>query len=364
MAQRFAALKERHHLAFEVSFFFAGFLFDVVLLHRIDSTPLLIHQGAYVVLSAALIAWDHRLSLSTQMPTGWLGWLAQYRLWAMHFFLGTLLNAFLVFYFRASSGVLAFCFLVGLAAVIIINELPQFRSQGPIVRVVLWSFSITSYLAYLLPVVFGHLSSWHYGASVILGALLTVGLWKAFRWWTGDAHWTVQRGVVPGLVLQALLLGLYLLKVIPPVPLSLKQIGLYTQVTPVKDEQGRRSYELTYQPGPKWAWWADGSDTLTAPAGSRAYVFVRIFAPVEFTDSVQFAWEFHDSERGWTPRGSPFVTTLSGGSEEGFRTYAYSTLSRAGEYRVRVLTMDEREIGRQTFAFNEGESPPTHTRVE
>ena len=105
---RAKAFKERHHIAFEVAFFFAGFLFDVVLLHRIDSTPLLMHQATYLVLSAALIFWDHRLAVIGAEPTGFLGKVASYRLWAMHFFLGTLLNAFLVFYFRASSGFFAF----------------------------------------------------------------------------------------------------------------------------------------------------------------------------------------------------------------------------------------------------------------
>lgn len=144
LSQRFKAFKERNHIAFEVSFFFAGFLFDVVLLHRIDSTPLLIHQGLYLVLSSALIFWDHRLHVAGKEPEGWLGKVASYRLWVMHFFLGTLLNAFMVFYFRASSGVLAFLFLIGLSVIIVANELPRFRAQGPIVRVMLLSFSMTS----------------------------------------------------------------------------------------------------------------------------------------------------------------------------------------------------------------------------
>ncbi|HMY98491.1 MAG TPA: hypothetical protein PLU79_02460 [Burkholderiaceae bacterium] len=48
--ERFRHFREKNHLAFEVAFFFAGFLFDYLLLHRIDSRPLLIHQGSYLVL--------------------------------------------------------------------------------------------------------------------------------------------------------------------------------------------------------------------------------------------------------------------------------------------------------------------------
>ena len=35
-----------------------------------------------------------------------------------------------------------------------------------------------------------------------------------------------------------------------------------------------------------------------------------------------------------------------------------------GTYRVRVLTMDDREIGRKTFTFIEGEAPVTETEID
>ncbi len=361
---KFKAFKERHHIAFEVSFFFAGFLFDVVLLHRIDSTPLLIHQGLYLVLSSALIFWDHRLSVAGKEPEGFVGKLASYRLWVMHFFLGTLLNAFMVFYFRASSGVLAFLFLVGLSVIIVANELPRFRAQGPIVRVMLLSFSMTSYLAYLLPVLWGQLLSWQYVLSVVLGSAGTYGLWKLFVRFTHDPNWTLKRAVVPGLVMQAVLLLLYLVGAIPPVPLSLKHIGIYTAVNPVKDAEGHRHYELTYQPAPGWQFWMKQHDTYVGAAGSKAYAFVRIFAPTKFHDQVRFAWDYDDPSKGWTARGSPYATGLSGGGEEGFRTFAFSTMQKPGKYRVRVLTMDDREIGRETFTFEEGEPPTSEAETD
>ncbi|HEY0881794.1 MAG TPA: DUF2914 domain-containing protein [Archangium sp.] len=364
LGQRFKAFKERNHIAFEIAFFFAGFLFDVVLLHRIDSTPLLIHQGLYLVLSAGLIFWDHRLHVAGKEPEGFLGKIASYRLWVMHFFLGTLLNAFMVFYFRASSGVLAFVFIVALAGIIVANELPRFRQKGPIVRVMLLSFAMTSFLAYLIPVLWGALHAWQYIVSVAFGCLGTYGLWRLFTKFTHDPEWTFQRAVAPGLVMQGVLLGLYLLGAIPPVPLSLKHIGIYTAVTPTKDEKGHRHYELSYQRAPFYEFWADQNDTYVGPPGSKAYAFVRIFAPTRFHDSVRFAWEYDDPQKGWTMRGTPYATSLSGGGEEGYRTYAYSTMSKPGTYRVRVLTTDDREIGRKTFTYVEGESAELGSEVD
>lgn len=358
-AARFKAFKEEHHLAFELAFFFAGFLFDVLLLHRIDSTPLLIHQGLYLVLSAGLVFWDHRLHAQGREPTGWLGKVAQYRLWVMHFLLGTLLNAFMVFYFRASSGLSAFLFLVGLAALIFANELPRFRERGPIVRVMMLSFAVTSYLAYLLPVLWGELRSWQYVLAALIGSAATFGLWKVFVRFNQDPHWTFRRAVAPALALQGTLVVLYVAGVVPPVPLSLRHIGVYSNVTPEHGERGL-TYHLEYEPASKLAPWREVAATFKAKAGAKAWVFVRIFAPARFHDEVAFAWEFDDPDKGWTPRGGPFRTRLSGGNEEGFRTFAYSTMGRPGTYRVRVLTADGREIGRTTFDFVEGEPEETH----
>ncbi len=362
---RFKAFKEKNHLAFEVAFFLAGFAFDVVLLHRIDSTPLLIHQGVYLVLSAALIFWDHRIHVAGQEPTGFIiGRLAGIRLWVMHFFLGTLLNAFMVFYFRASSGVLSFIFILALLGLMIANELPRFRAKGPIVRVMLLSFATTSFLAYLIPVLWGRLHAWQYILSVFLGSGATYGLWKLFRKFTHDPDWTLQRAVLPGLGMQAALLLAYLFNAIPPVPLSLKHIGIYESVAGSKGETGRNVYELRYQPGEWWAFWRKHSNTFIAPTGSKAYAFVKIFAPTSFQDQVQFAWDYDDPKQGWVQRGSPFKTGLSGGSEGGFRTFSYSTMGRPGRYRVRVLTTDSREIGRKTFEYVEGELPEPSVELD
>ncbi len=353
---RFKAFRERHHLAFEISFFFAGFLFDVVLLHRIDSRPLLIHQGVYVVLSALLIFVDHRIHSAGREPAGFWGKVAGFRLWVMHFFMGTLLNAFMVFYFRAASGLFAFGFLVVLAVIIVANELPRFRAQGPVVRVALLSFCFTSFLAYLIPVLWGELRSWQYYVSVVLGAGLTYGLWRLFTRFNKDPAWTFKRAVAPGLGVQAALFLLYLAHVVPPVPLSLKHIAMYNAVEVERSEK-ERHYHLKYVKGPAWRVWERVPSTIKLAPGEKAWAFVRIFAPAKFQDRVAFAWEYDDPKKGWVDWGKPYATGLSGGNEEGYRTFAYTSASRDGRYRVRVLTADGREIGRKTFHIETAADP-------
>jgi hypothetical protein len=364
LGKRFKKFKEEHHVAFEVSFFMAGFAFDAVLLHRIDNVALLIHQALYLVLTFGLIAWDHRIYVEGKEPTGkFIGRVAAVRLWVMHFFLGTLLNAFMVFYFKASSGIWAFLFISALLAVMIVNELPRFRKRGPVVRVALLSFATTSYMAYLLPIALGYLHWVLFVCAVVIGTAVTVGMWKAYTRITHDPNWTFRRAVLPGLGVQVLLLALYFLKVVPPVPLSLKYIGIFADVTRSKDERGELEFQCAYTPTAFWR--RDGSRFVYREPSDgskvKAYAFIAVFAPRGFNDTLSFNWEYDDPKRGWVSRGS-YKTALGKGQQgrdEGFRTFAYTTLAGPGEYRVIVRSSDDREIGRKTFeAVNDTTTEP------
>jgi hypothetical protein len=328
-------------------------LFDYLLLHRIDSIPLLIHQGSYLILLTGLLALDHRYFVAGKDPEGLWGKILSFRHWVIHFFLGTLLNAFMIFYFKASSGFFSFLFILGLAVMIVINELPRFRALGPVLRVGLLSFSISSYLAYLLPVVTGYLSSWQYFLAIAVGCGMTVGLWKMFRRFTHDPNWTFRRAVAPGLIVQGTLLLLYLAQVVPPVPLSLKYIGIFHDVKRAPAGEQRGAYQLSYvEPPSMWPHiriFEFPGNVIFARRGDNAWAFIRLFAPRHFSDRVGFAWAYHDPKQGWVDIGAPFFLELRDGGEHGWPTFAYQAVAKAGEYRVRIVTADGREIGRKTF---------------
>ncbi len=346
-------------MAFEVAFFFAGFVFDYLLLHRIDSTPLLIHQGTYVTLLVVLIGVDHRISVAGKEPAGLWGKIVSFRQWVIHFFLGTLFNAFMIFYFRSASGWAARVFISVLALALVVNELPRFRQWGTTMRVALWSFALTSYLGYLLPLVWGSLHPALFFLAVASGALSTLAVWRLFRWFTKDPKWDFKRGVAPGLIVQALLLLAYLLEAVPPVPLSLKYIGIFHKVEAEHSEHSLH-YNLLYVKPPGFLakhLARDASTGFLAREGDVAYAFVSVFAPKGFHDRVGFAWDFEDPKKGWVAVGQPYFTQISQSQESGFRTFGNRTVSQPGEYRIRLLTGDGREIGREEFTVVKDPNP-------
>lgn len=362
---RLKSFKERHHFLFEAAFFMAGFLFDMLLLHRIDSVPLLIHQGVYVVLAAVLIGVDHRIHVAGKEPEGRWRKLAGYRTWVIHFLLGTVLNAFVVFYFRATSVYsVSSLFMALLLAVLFLNELPRFRARGPVVRVALLSFVVTSYGAYLFPLIAGRLAWWLFLPAVAVGAGATAGLWKLYRRFTHDPNWTFGRAVVPGLVVQVALVGLYAARLMPPVPLSLKSIGIYHSVERAPEQKG---YRVRYVAASRWKFWVDDAVEFPAREGDKAHAFVAVFAPKGFRDEIRFQWSYDDPKKGWVDLGGPTTTALGTGAvnrEQGFRTWANLTVRSPGTYRVVVQSSDGREIGRRTFEVSKDESTDERTFQE
>lgn len=340
---RFSRFRERHKRLEGVLFFLGGFCFDLLLLERIDSKPMLLHQGSYLVLLSVLLGVDHRFSVRGEPAARFWRKVLHFRTEVIHFLFGTLLNAFLVFYFKAASGLFAFIFLVPLCAVLLANESPRFRKLGPVMRIALLSFALASYLSYLLPVFAGFLSPYLFTAAALVSATVIYWLWRMYQLWTKDPAWSFGRAVLPGWLVQAALLGLYFLHLVPPVPLSLKWIGIYHDA----ERQGDKVRVLHMRE--PWRLWEHGDQRFLARPGDRVFCVVRVFAPRHFHDGLKVRWAFHDHRLGWQPTDA-IPLTISGGQEEGWRAIAYKRNYVPGNWKVTIETDDGREVGAMHFS--------------
>lgn len=348
----FRARHEKWELAL---FFFAGFAYDILTLPRIDSRFLLTKQGVYLGVLGLLLLVELRWSWGVEPPR-WLARVWRFREGALHFFLGGLLSPYTLFYFKSASGLTAFLFLAGLFGLLVANELPRFRALGPVVRVGLYGFCLTSYFAYLLPVLLGYFSGKLFVAATGLSCLATLLITLLVRGWSGDRRRTVRHVSLPGLGVQLLLLGLYGVEAIPPVPLSMLSSGIYHGVEVTKGPKGK-DYRLLHERS-DWKPWHRGDQDFHARPGDKVYFFASVFAPGSFKPQypgdrgtrLVIRWLHDDPEKGWTQYHAYDDLYLEqGGRERGFRTFAYVTNPRAGDWRVSMETEDGREIGRLSF---------------
>ncbi len=335
-----------------LAIFTAGFIFDALVIHRIDDTPVLIQQGVYLIvcglLLARLIAWQHRRPEFPRLLAGLPNWGA----WLLHFMLGTLLNAYTLFYFKSGSGLTAMLFFVVIALLLLVNELPSMHALGPVVLYGLYSFCLTSYFAYLYPVLIGRIRWWMFVLAVATSIVPLTLIARFHHQRTGDGRQVAQHALAPSLGVQALLLVLYVFGLIPPVPLSLMEIGIYHDVA--RADSG--GYNVTYESPAWYRFWAKDDSDFRARAGDRIYCFMRVFAPRGFHDAIRVAWFYRQPGRGWVPAGD-LPIAVTGGRESGFAGVAYKQNWRPGDWRVTVETADGREIGRRTFAVRDDPDP-------
>jgi hypothetical protein len=350
--ERLKAYRARHAVAEGALFFLAGFLIDVFTLSRIDDWLNILQQGVYLTVLGTLLLFELRIWMGKGEPPRFLQRYWRFSEDAIHFLFGSLLSVYALLFLKSASDLVSFGFLVFLFGLLVANELPQFRRLGPALRLALFSFCVTAYFAYLVPVLVGFIRPWLFFLSVLLASIPLLFFGRRVLAWGVPPREVMRRALLPGLSVNGLLLLLYLVKAIPPVPLSVQYIGIYHDI-----QKGPEGYQLM-RLRPDWKFWENGDQTFEARPGDRIFCFVRVFAPTRFRDRVQVRWSFHDPKRGWT-KWDAIPLNISGGRSEGFRGYAFKENYQPGDWRVDIETEDGRDVGsiRFTVTPDETETP-------
>jgi hypothetical protein len=354
---RAVGLYNHYHHWQDTAFFIGGFLFDMVMTGRIDDSFAIIQQAVYILMIAffASLDWYDQIQ-----PFAWnrlqKAW--TYRTFFIHFLLGSLLNCYAIFYFKAASLLTSFAFMGILAAIVVANELPRFKAFGAQMKFAMLSLCSISFLAYLVPIFYGRIGIVPFAISVILAVIFQYIIFAILKRKLGThfapsdkiyQHPAFQTVMLPAISVLLLFTGMYILKVLPPVPLSAQYIGVYHSVT---KENGQ--FKLGYT-RPSLYFWQHGDQTFIARPGDKIFIFTRLFSPANFKDQVNVKFEFLNAKGKWEFRDS-IPMNIEGGREEGFRGFVYKSNHQPGKWRVKLMTNDEREIRRIYFAIESAEA--------
>ena len=342
--------------------FVAGFLFDLLTMQRIDAWTDLAIQLAYLLGLTLLLIYQQREATGVWVPGRFTQRWWRYNVDALHFLYGGLLSAYVVLYLRSSTFARPAIFLVLLVAVMIVNEVPLVRRAGYSLRLGLYGFCVLSFFNYFIPVLIGRINGWVFLAALLASAVI---VWRVTAWLAPrDEHRPFDslrslrggraerwRLFIPGAGVLVFVGVLYLLRLIPPVPLSVQFQGIYHEV---RREQG--GYTLVYEQPPAWAVWRHDSRPFERRAGDRLHYFARVFAPDRFRHRVMIRWEIYD------PATLRWMTTdripleIVGGRTEGFRGTAVKSNFMPGRWRVTAETEDERALATLTFRVEDDTS--------
>ncbi len=334
-------------------FFVIGFSFDLLTTDRIDQTFSLTQQLVYLIMLMFLFFYEVVPVSIFKREKGFLAKIWLYHVELLHFLFGSLLSLYTIFYFKSASLMSSFFFMIFLASLLIINELPRFQKQGVSIRAALLALCLSSYFIYLVPVITGQIGVSSFLLAMVLSASLFLWLCVRLLKKNIDKNWLQKKILAPALIVQIVFVGLYFFKVLPPVPISLKYIGIYHNI-----EKKEGQFSLTFER--HWLrFWQSGAQTFVKREGDKVYCFVSVFSPTQFKENLKLEW-YQKAKNGWI-KVDTVGLPIRGGRDQGFRGFAYKAHFDWGLWQVRVKTSDDREVGR--IGFNVVMPQENSTRV-
>jgi len=335
----------RHHSG--AMMFSAGFLFDLATIQRIDAWTDLLLQVLYLGGVTMLLLYQHREELGSWEAPAFLARVWFYNVEILHFCYGALLSAYVVLYLRSSTRARPLVFLVLLVALMLLNEMPRVQRAGYRMRLGLYAFCVISFLNYFVPILVGRMGDWVFGIAIAISAGVTWLVADRLAAGELDPRATRARLYSPALAVTVAIGVLYLLRLVPPVPLSVQSQGIYHDV-----HWENASYVLTYEKPPPYLFWRHDSRPFHKQPGDQLYYFLRVFAPTRFRHEIYARWQHRDAEGDWHTRDRIRLSII-GGRAEGFGSYAVKSNFEPGRWRVVAETEDGRAMASLTFNVEE-----------
>lgn len=335
--EKFLIFKEKYEQYFPAAFFILGFSFDLITLGEIDDLSNIISQAIYLIIAGHILYLSY-CPVQNTIENKYVKLYIDYKDDIYHFLLGSLLSAFTIFYFKSSSFANSFIFLSIIATLLLLNETNFFQKLGHLVRAALFMLCLVSFFIYLIPIIIGKAGMIYFLLAALIAMCITLLKSYLFHLRELQKDSILKEFIVPQLTVLGLFILLYFSKIIPPVPLSLKHIGIYHKV-----EKSNGNY-ITYSNKPWYNFWSNGDQNFKYRANDKVYVFTNVFAPAGFAGKVYIHW-LKETEKGWQT-SDRIPLKITGGRREGFRGYAYKGNYSPGDWQIRIETSNGLEIGR------------------
>lgn len=351
-ARRVVSFYEAHPKRAGTLFFLTGVGFDAATIFRIDSVIDNTIIAVYLLLLCVLYT-AATLHEAGQLKNRLLLRFTRWYPIASQFLLGALFSMFVFFYSQSASLTETSIFLVALIGLMIANEVLHDRMFSARLRLSLLFVVLASYLVYFVPIVTGIMNH----ATFFLGLLLAAGIVVAIGrllWHRGvfrSKRQMVKMGAtIPVLVL--LLESAYVMNWIPPVPMAVRDAGVYHEVVRSGGE-----YRMRYA---RPAWYdlfeRDERPFRYSP-GDTVFVYTAVFAPSRLEKTIVHVWERRHAETDAWLETDQIRYTVSGGRDNGYRGYTQKRLIEPGRWRVRVETDNGRLLTRIAFDVVRADEP-------
>lgn len=257
----------------------------------------------------------------------------------IQFTFGATLSASFIFYWFSGSFSVSWPFMLVLACLMIANETFRKYYLRPIIQLSVFYFITLSLITLMLPYVFNSISAWIFVTGGILSLLIGYAYIKLASTYLSKIRIIKEKLTSIALIIFGLMNLLYFTNLIPPIPLSLTEAGVYHRI-----ERSGSGYILEAEE-PNFFERIIPGETIHVAQGDPVYVYSAIFAPFDLNTQIIHEWQHFNAETKRWETKDQLSFTIYGGRDEGYRGYSQKTALQEGFWRVNVQTSRGQTIG-------------------
>lgn len=275
----------------------------------------------------------------------------------LQFSMGALLSAVMIFYLFSGAFSVSWPFLIIVIFLMISNEIYREYYLQPTVQLPVYYLILFALGALMLPFAIKHVNIFVFALAGIIAMVIIYLLYRVLRSFVPAI--AQEEGKLIGAIglLFGGMLALYITNIIPPIPLSVREIGVY------HDLQRQGNAYVLAEESESWVERLLPGRTVHITRASSLYVLSAIFAPDDLKTGVVHVWEWYDPElRQWREMDR-IGFGITGGRDEGYRGYTRKSTLLAGKWRVSVATDRGKTMGRLHFRIEIVDELPELERV-
>lgn len=340
---KFKIFLEKHEGFFLPAALLFGFILDFITLNRADQIYDNLVLFGYVLLTGLTIFLRYSrpnfITLRSVFVRN-----KEFIPYLMQFAFGGLFSALVVFYSKSGTFITSFPFLVILIGILIGNEFFLKKYQQLNLQVILFYIALISYATFLTPILLKGIGT----GIFLLGAIISLVIMFFFvRFLVKHLPQGLkkqQKTLYKSVFITFLIfLAMYFSNVIPPIPLALKDGGIYYNITKISEDVyvAEREVKEWYKPL--------SSYNKNMASGRQIYAFSAVFAPTKLTGTIYHQWSYFDEKKTRWIETDRIPINITGGRGEGFRGYSSKSSLSLGLWRVDVETKTGQVIGRLKF---------------
>lgn len=338
----------------------AGFALDnLVLLRRVDVWTSNLLFFSYLVIAALGIVLINMITTG-RLRGAFLLKAAPYLPVIAQFAFGGLFSGYVSLYSRSAAFSTSWIFVILLAALLLGNErFTRAYARLPF-QIGIFFTTLFSFLIFFVPVMLGDIGPYVFLTSGVI-SLTLMSIFMRVLAFLMPEHVQLHRPTIIKSIAAIFIIFnvLYFSNAIPPLPLALKEAGVYHGINKVGD-----TYVLRAEQSPWYEAYLRYNTVFHRYPGETVFVYSAVFAPTKLSTTILHEWEYYDDKTNSWVRKSTFGFPISGGRDGGYRGYTLRENVPAGEWRVNVKTGDGLIIGRVSFTVVDVSAPAATIEIQ